>query len=78
MNPKYNQLFESFTLKSGVKLDNRLLMAPMTTSSSFENGMITTDERIYYRRRSSGVGGAVLTACAHVREDGNLHLLQCF
>src|SRR5690625_2410109 len=69
MNPKYNQLFESFTLKSGVKLDNRLLMAPMTTSSSFENGMITTDERIYYRRRSNGVG-AVLTACAHVREDG--------
>lgn len=69
MNPKYNQLFESFTLKSGVTLDNRLLMAPMTTQSSFENGMITTDERIYYRRRASGVG-TVVTACAHVREDG--------
>lgn len=69
MNPKYNQLFESFTLKSGVTLDNRLLMSPMTTQSSFENGMITTDERIYYHRRASGVG-AVLTACAHVREDG--------
>lgn len=69
MKAKYNQLFESFTLRSGVTLDNRLLMAPMTTQSSFENGMITTDERIYYHRRSQGVG-AVITACAHVREDG--------
>lgn len=69
MNPKYSQLFESFTLKSGVTLDNRLLMAPMTTNSAFENGMITTDERIYYRRRASGVS-AILTACAHVQENG--------
>ena len=69
MNPKYNQLFESFTLKSGVTLDNRLLMAPMTTNSAFENGMITTDERIYYHRRAGGVS-AVLTACAHVQENG--------
>ncbi len=69
MNPRYKQLFESFTLKSGITLDNRLMMAPMTTNSSFENGMITTDERIYYHRRSNGPG-AVITACAHVREDG--------
>ena len=69
MKDKYAKLFEPFTFKSGAEIDNRFLMAPMTTASSFENGMITTDELMYYKRRSGGVG-AVITACAHVREDG--------
>lgn len=69
MNTKYEPLFEPFTFDSGVTIDNRLLLAPMTTNSSFENGMTTMDERIYYERRS-GELGALITACAHVREDG--------
>ena len=69
MKGNYAKLFEPFTFKSGAKSENRFLMAPMTTASSFENGMITTDELMYYTRRSGGVG-AVITACAHVREDG--------
>lgn len=69
MNEKYNGLFEPFTFKSGVTIDNRLMMAPMTTNSAFENGMVTTDELNYYKRRSKGLG-AVITACAQVREDG--------
>ena len=68
MNPKYNKLFEPFTFPSGATIDNRIIMAPMTTNSSFENGMVTTDEHIYYKRRS-GLG-AVITSCAQVREDG--------
>lgn len=69
MKDSYAKLFEPFTFKSGATIDNRFLMAPMTTASSFENGMITTDELMYYKRRSGGVG-ALITACAHVREDG--------
>jgi 2,4-dienoyl-CoA reductase-like NADH-dependent reductase (Old Yellow Enzyme family) len=69
MNKKYSKFFEPLTLKSGITLNNRIVMAPMTTNSSFENGMITTDEVNYYKRRASDVG-AVITACAHVREDG--------
>ena len=69
MNTKYNALFEPFTFKSGVTIDNRLIMAPMTTNSAFENGMVTTDEHNYYKRRAKGLG-AVITACAQVREDG--------
>lgn len=69
METKYEKLFEPFTFKSGVTIDNRLFMAPMTTASSFENGMITTDELMYYDRRAGGVG-AVITACAHVQENG--------
>lgn len=69
MNEKYNALFEPFTFKSGVTIDNRIVMAPMTTNSSFENGMVTTDEHNYYQRRINGLG-AVITSCAQVREDG--------
>jgi 2,4-dienoyl-CoA reductase-like NADH-dependent reductase (Old Yellow Enzyme family) len=69
MNPKYNKLFEPFTFASGATIDNRIIMAPMTTNSSFENGMVTTDEHIYYKRRTAGLG-AVITSCAQVREDG--------
>ena len=69
MKPKYDPLFEPFTFASGVKIDNRLFMAPMTTNSSFENGMVTTDEKKYYKRRVAGLG-AVVTSCAQVMENG--------
>ncbi|WP_430611806.1 NADH-dependent flavin oxidoreductase [Enterococcus sp. DIV0876] len=69
MNKAYTKLFEPFTFKSGVTIANRVMMAPMTTDSAFQNGMVTTDERNYYARRAEGVG-ALITACAHVSEDG--------
>lgn len=69
MNPKYSKLFEPFTFASGVTINNRVIMAPMTTNSSFENGMVTTDEHNYYKRRAAGLG-AVITSCAQVMENG--------
>lgn len=69
MKNTYKPLFEPFTFASGVTVDNRIVMAPMTTQSSFENGMVTTDEHIYYKRRVEGVG-FVLTSCAQVQENG--------
>lgn len=69
MNPKYNELFEPFTFPSGATIENRIVMAPMTTHSAFENGMITTDEHNYYKRRATGLG-AVITSCAQVMENG--------
>lgn len=69
MNLKQDKLFESFTFPNGATIANRLMMAPMTTNSAFVNGMVTTDELNYYARRSEGLG-AVITACAHVLENG--------
>lgn len=69
MNSNYTKLFEPFTFASGVTIDNRVMMAPMTTNSAFENGMVTTDELLYYKRRSAGLG-AVITSCAQVMENG--------
>ncbi|RXJ02450.1 NADH-dependent flavin oxidoreductase [Anaerobacillus alkaliphilus] len=69
MNTKYNPLFEEFTFKSGVRLKNRILMAPMTNFASKKNGEVSDEELPYYRVRSNGVG-AVITAVAYVTPDG--------
>lgn len=57
------------TLRSGVTLKNRFIMAPMTTKMSYYDGVITTDELNYYGLRSGEVG-AVITAAANVQEIG--------
>lgn len=69
MKATYEPIFTPFTFKSGATLKNRLLIAPMTTVSSFQNGMVTKDELTYYRERSQGVG-AFITACAYVTFNG--------
>lgn len=58
-----------FTLKSGVTLKNRIVMAPMTTCSSFHDGQPTDDELAYYRLRSGGPG-MVISAAANVSAIG--------
>ncbi|ANU11862.1 NADH-dependent flavin oxidoreductase [Planococcus antarcticus DSM 14505] len=63
-------IFEPFTFTSGLTIKNRVLMAPMTTSSSDENGDVTEEELIYYKRRAESGLGAVITACAHVEPLG--------
>ncbi|MGP6146788.1 NADH-dependent flavin oxidoreductase [Jeotgalibaca sp. A122] len=63
------RMFEPFTFPNGVTIENRIIMAPMTTNSSFVNGMLTTDELAYYKRRTKGLG-AVITSCAQVMENG--------
>ena len=52
-----------------MQLKNRVLMAPMTHSSSLENGGVSEQELAYYRERSGGVG-AVITASSHVSPEG--------
>lgn len=68
-NHIYHPLFESLTLPSGVTLKNRIMVAPMTTWSSNEDGTITEDELAYIRRRTTEVG-AWITSCAYVIDHG--------
>ena len=68
MNPKYTPLFQPIILRSGIQLDNRVVMAPMTTSSN-PDGTVSDEEVAYYSRRSNGVG-MVVTACAYVTANG--------
>lgn len=60
---------DEISFKRGLKLKNRLIMAPMTTKMSFYDGVITTDELNYYNLRAGEVG-AIITAAANVQEDG--------
>jgi 2,4-dienoyl-CoA reductase-like NADH-dependent reductase (Old Yellow Enzyme family) len=50
-------------------LRNRVVMAPMTTWASNEDGTVSDEEYAYYRRRAQGVG-LVITGCTHVQANG--------
>jgi 2,4-dienoyl-CoA reductase-like NADH-dependent reductase (Old Yellow Enzyme family) len=69
MNPKYTPLFQPIILRSGIQIDNRVVMAPMTNFSSNPDGTVSDEEVAYYSRRSNGVG-MVVTACAYVTANG--------
>ncbi|WP_027416142.1 NADH-dependent flavin oxidoreductase [Aneurinibacillus terranovensis] len=69
MNSKYQALFESFALRSGIQLKNRIIMAPMTNFSSNPDGTVSDAEVEYYIRRSKGVS-MVITACTYVTRNG--------
>ena len=69
MNQKYEKIFQPYKFPSGVEVKNRIMMAPMTTYSSDDQGVVTDDELAYYAERSAGVG-AVVTACAYVSAGG--------
>ncbi|WP_138753120.1 NADH-dependent flavin oxidoreductase [Paenibacillus sinopodophylli] len=69
MKQNYKPLFEEVSLKSGIQLKNRIVMAPMTNFSSNEDGTVSEAELKYYERRSGGVG-LVVTACVYVSPSG--------
>jgi 2,4-dienoyl-CoA reductase-like NADH-dependent reductase (Old Yellow Enzyme family) len=52
-------LFSSFEI-NGLKLPNRVVMAPMTHSFS-PGGVPTDDVAAYYRRRAKGGVGLIIT-----------------
>ncbi|GAX01923.1 NADH-dependent flavin oxidoreductase [Secundilactobacillus silagei] len=66
--PNY-QFLTPFEFKNGLTLKNRVVMSPMTTMTSFYNGMITTDELNYYAARAGGPG-MVITGVANVDASG--------
>lgn len=67
----YEQLFQPYTLPvCGVTLPNRLVLAPMTTYSSTDDGTITTGEVEFLRRRAAGGLGTIITAACYVERVG--------
>ncbi|KJD45958.1 NADH-dependent flavin oxidoreductase [Paenibacillus terrae] len=68
-NMKYKDILEPFTLKNGVTLKNKFVMAPMTTWSGNTDFTISDEEVAYYEKRVNGVG-LVITGCTHVTANG--------
>ncbi|MER8705139.1 NADH-dependent flavin oxidoreductase [Mesorhizobium sp. M1088] len=62
-------LFEPFTFANRITVRNRIVMAPMTTWSANDDGTVSDEEVLYYRRRVNGIG-LVLTGCTHVTPNG--------
>lgn len=62
--------FNSYHLGS-IHLKNRLVLAPMTTYSSTEDGIMTPEEiRFLARRAESGIG-TIMTAACYVHKSGH-------
>lgn len=59
----------SFKFNNGLEIKNHIVMSPMTTMTSFYNGMITTDELNYYAARAGGPG-MMITGVANVSDSG--------
>lgn len=51
---------EGFTFPSGVEVANRLMLAPMTTSSGTESGGLSTEDVAFILHRSKGFGAVIL------------------
>lgn len=64
-------LFQSYELPSGLKLENRIVMAPMTHMSSKADGTVSDAELAYYARRSEGPG-LIITAATWVLPNGGI------
>lgn len=56
-------------LVPGLAVRNRIVMAPMTTWASNDDGTVSDEEEAYYRRRAQDVG-LVITGCTHVQANG--------
>ncbi|QYM91667.1 NADH-dependent flavin oxidoreductase [Dickeya zeae] len=64
-----NSLFDTFRLKNGLTLRNRVIMTPMTTWSANPDGTISDQEIAFVRARAKDVG-MVITGCTHVTPEG--------
>lgn len=63
------RLFEANAFTQGLKLRNRVVMAPMTTWSANSDLTVSEEETQYFERRASGVG-LVITGCSHIAANG--------
>ncbi|MFD1440299.1 MULTISPECIES: NADH-dependent flavin oxidoreductase [Lacticaseibacillus] len=64
----YNFL-KPYTFKNGITVKNRVVIPPMTETSAFEEGSVTTDELRYFKLHSGGAG-MFISPVANVAESG--------
>ncbi|WP_321332386.1 NADH-dependent flavin oxidoreductase [uncultured Bacteroides sp.] len=70
MSKNYNKILSPFTFPvSGITVDSRVVLAPMTTFSGNADGTVSDAEIAYYKERNRSAG-LLLTACAYVLPQG--------
>ena len=70
-----SKLFEKVILNNNVEIKNRLVVAPLTLSSSNPDGSVSDEEREYLKMRATGFGLYILGATA-VSQEGITFLSQ--
>jgi len=63
-------LFEPLTFKRGPAMDNRLMLAPMTSDQATADGRVVDDEVRWLGMRAKGGFGLVMTSASYVQRDG--------
>ena len=56
MTKPNKELFQPYTFKKGIRVNNRIAMAPMTTWASNDDYTISDDEIKHYTARVKGIG----------------------
>lgn len=67
--PRRDPLFSPFVLNNGVRIPNRLVVAPMTHYASHEDGTLSEAERLFIGNRAQGFG-LFITAATCVSPEG--------
>ena len=61
---------ESIKFRCGATMKNRFMLAPLTNTQSFENGILSDAEFNWLTMRAQGGFGLVMTCATHVQENG--------
>lgn len=70
MNTKHKNILSPFTFPvSGIEINSRVVLAPMTTYSGNADGTVSDEEIAYYRNRNQSAG-LLITAAAYVNPQG--------
>eukprot|EP01063_Lacrimia_lanifica_P026658 TRINITY_DN3631_c0_g1_i1.p2 TRINITY_DN3631_c0_g1~~TRINITY_DN3631_c0_g1_i1.p2 ORF type:complete len:366 (+),score=122.95 TRINITY_DN3631_c0_g1_i1:75-1172(+) len=64
------KLGQALTLRRGPAWANRMILAPMTNSQSYENGVLSPEEEHWLTLRAKGGFGMVMTCASHVQAIG--------
>lgn len=75
MNEKYNNLFVDYVLNNGVKIENRLVVAPMTLFAANDDGTFSDEEIKFMENRGKNVGMFILEATL-VSKNGKAFIKQ--
>ncbi|MDP5071094.1 MAG: NADH:flavin oxidoreductase, partial [Congregibacter sp.] len=63
-------LFDSLLFKSGVRMPNRFMLAPLTNLQSHPDGTLSDDEFRWLSMRAEGGFGLTMTCASHVQAAG--------
>ena len=61
---------ESWTMRNGLMIPNRSVLAAMTNKQSHADGTLSDEEIAFLTRRAKGGFGIIMTAASHVQESG--------